>query len=240
MATIKKTSSALGNLINTINGSTPPGPAAPTFSSGFGSMPPGYGIDDDSIPGNMLEPEPIFDMNYKSIRKQCIKKAKEQLMIIVREVVPQCMQDSAIINDKITQDSEQLGALYYEYEKTDKMIQAVMETVARGEVSPRMFDVYQRLSAEQSKLSSKITETQNTMRKYYIDTCMDIQQKEDIDDSPKMKALGDAEDSEESEETYNAASNVVVGTDQIIKMINDKKRQTMIAQYENIEENKNK
>ncbi|WQJ53324.1 MAG: hypothetical protein [Wendovervirus sonii] len=239
MATIKKTSSALGNLISQINGS--PQPAPQPFSQGFGNMPSSnYGIDDDSIPGNMLEPEPIFDMNYKSTRKQCIKKAKDQLMIIVKEIIPQAMQNSAVINDKILQDAEQLGSLYYEYEKNEKMIQAVMETVARGEVSPRMFDVYQKMATEQSKLSSKITETQNTMRKYYIDTCMDIQQKEEIDDKPEYKAIAAPSEEHLEDVKISQQSNVIVGTDQVIKMINDRKRQAMIAKYEEVNDEANK
>ena len=56
MATIKGTSNALGNLINKINSTA--GPAPSGFSSG--------NIDiDDSIPTNMLTPEPVFKINYK-------------------------------------------------------------------------------------------------------------------------------------------------------------------------------
>ncbi len=63
MATIKGTSNALGNLINKINAGS--GASAPV-SSGFG----GSSIDiDDSIPTNMLTPEPVFKINYKSTEK---------------------------------------------------------------------------------------------------------------------------------------------------------------------------
>ena len=131
MATIKGTSNALGNLINKINSTA--GSASSGLSSG--------NIDiDDSIPTNMLSPEPVFKINYKSTQKQCIKKAKEQLLIIIKEVVPTILQNSSMILDKVEQDAEQLGNLYYEYLKTDKVIQANMDALGRGEISPRLFE----------------------------------------------------------------------------------------------------
>ena len=112
MATIKGTSNALGNLINKINAGS--GTSVPV-SSGFGES----SIDiDDSIPTNMLNPEPVFKINYKSTEKQCVKKAKEQLMKIVKEVVPTILQNSTMILDKVEQDAEQLGHMYYESIRT--------------------------------------------------------------------------------------------------------------------------
>ena len=119
MATIKGTSSALGNLINKINSGSGASSAG-GFASGFGG---GGGVNiDDTIPTDMLNPEPAFKINYKSTQKQCIKKAKDQLEKIVKEVVPSILQNSTMILDKVDQDAEQLGNLYYEYAKTDKVI----------------------------------------------------------------------------------------------------------------------
>jgi len=185
----------------------------------------------------MLAPEPVFSMNYKSTRKQCIKKAKDQLIIIAREIIPTILQDSVAINDKINQDAETLGSLYYEYEKNEKIIQAIMEIIARGETSPRMFDVYQKMTAEQSKLSANITETQNNMRKYYIDTCMDIQQKDSLDENMDKKHPKALEGDAEPLQLQQPVSNVMVGTDQVIKMITERKRQAMIAKYEEVKRN---
>jgi len=114
MATIKGTSNALGNLINKINSAS-----ATSVNSGVGN---GNINIDDSIPTNMLNPEPVIKINFKSSHKQCIKKAKEQLMIIVKEVVPILLQTSSMIADKVEQDAEQLGNLYYEYIKTEQVI----------------------------------------------------------------------------------------------------------------------
>lgn len=229
MATIKSTSSALGNLINKIN-STP----APV-SSGFGSG----NIDiDDSIPTNMLNPEPVFKINYKSTQKQCIKKAKEQLLIIIREVVPTILQNSSMILDKVEQDAEQLGNLYYEYLKTDKVIQANMDALGRGEISPRLFEVYAKLSKQQADLATQITNTQNTMRKNYIDTYLDLQQKDETDEhlvlsSPKQETRAIENNNYENDNSENSG-NVMVGTENVIKLLQERKKQSLVAEFEEI------
>ena len=230
MATIKGTSNALGGLINKINGAS----SAPV-SSGFGSS----NIDiDDSIPANMLNPEPVFKINYKSTQKQCIKKAKDQLLKMIKEVVPTIMQNSTMILDKVEQDAEQLGNLYYEYLKTDKVIQANMDALGRGEISPRLFEVYAKLSKQQSDLSQQINELQNIMRKNYIDTYLDLQQKDEAEEQyaissrneEKPKAIAPIETLNDNEKSPNT----VVGTDNIIKMMAEKKKQALIAKFEEI------
>lgn len=231
MATIKGTSSALGNLINKINSTPSP------VSSGFG---PSVSIDDDSIPTDMLNPEPVFKLNYKSTQKQCIKKAKEQLMKIIKEVVPMFLQNSSMILDKVEQDAEQLGNMYYEAIKTDKVIQANMEAISRGELSPRLFEVYAKLTKQQSDLAQQITNVQNTMRKQYIDTYLDLQQKDDAEEhynainsaeQEKPKAI---ESDEANTESTNKKSNIMVGTDSITKMLQEKKKQALIAKFEEV------
>ena len=243
MATIKQTSSALGNLINQINAGTPPSSVnAGSFQSSFNQSASGSGykssqtninIDDDSIPANMLNPEPVFELNYKSTQKQCIKKAKQQLEIIVKEVVPSVLQNSSMIIDKINQDAEQLGQLYYQAICSDKILQACMETIARGETQARLFEVYSKLSSQQENLSSKITETQNQMRKYFIDTYLDLQQKDDQDEVLTNNSAPQALAAPE-EESPSFKENVIVGTENTAKLIAQKKKQAMIAKFQEV------
>ena len=65
-----------------------------TSNGGFGTAPssgmsPGGMSYEDSIPEELQDPEPIFEMNYKSEQRQAIKKAKDSITIIVKEVVPE-------------------------------------------------------------------------------------------------------------------------------------------------------
>lgn len=238
MATIKGTSNALGNLINKINAGS--GTTSAPVSSGFSGAP----IDiDDSIPTNMLTPEPVFKINYKSTEKQCVKKAKEQLMKIVKEVVPTIMQNSTMILDKVEQDAEQLGHMYYESIRTDKVIQANMDALGRGEISPRLFEVYAKLSKQQSDLAQQITIVQNNMRKNYIDTYLDLQQK---DSAEENLAIGTSKTNnetlalEESKEEPTKLENVIMGTGNVAKMLQEKKKQALIAKFQEVKDDEEK
>lgn len=232
MATIKGTSNALGNLINQINNT-----GTPPVSSGFGNQ-NGIGID-DSIPTNMLSPEPVFKINHKSTEKQCIKKAKEQLLKIIKEVVPTLLQNSSMILDKVEQDAEQLGHMYFESIRTDKVIQANMDAISRGELSPRLFEVYAKLSKQQSDLAQQITIVQNNMRKQYIDTYLDLQQKDEAEShslsmSNNISQPLAIESNNYEEKKENKQTNTVVGTDSIIKMMAEKKKKALIAKFEEV------
>jgi|GEM_PF-3201120 len=81
--------------------------------------------------------------------------------------------------DKIRQDAEQLGNLYYQYKKKETYHQALLDTISHGETEPKRFDVCEKISKSLEELGTKITETQNQIRKYYIDTYLDIQKKDD-------------------------------------------------------------
>lgn len=236
MATIKNKSNVLGNMMAQINNAIPNQPQQGQFTSpGTYGPSSGISIDDDSIPANMLNTAPVFDMNYKSAKKQCYKKAKEQLKVIVSEVVPTILQNSGLIVDKINQDAEQLGNLYYEYEKSDKVVQALMETISKGETQARLFEVYTKMTKELRELSNIITNTQNQMRKYYIDTYMDLQQKDDADETLGIPGKQQpAIESSQQNTTTAIEGNVMVGTENIIKKISEKKRQAMLAEYEEV------
>lgn len=237
MATIKGTSNALGNLINKINAGS--GTSAPV-SSGFGGSP----IDiDDSIPTNMLNPEPVFKINYKSTEKQCVKKAKEQLMKIVKEVVPTILQNSTMILDKVEQDAEQLGHMYYESIRTDKVIQANMDAIGHGEISPRLFEVYIKLSKQQSDLAQQITIAQNNMRKNYIDTYLDLQQKDNAEENLAIGASKSNSEPlalEEGKEEPAKLENVIMGTGNVAKMLQEKKKQALIAKFQEVKDEEEK
>lgn len=80
-----------------------------------------------------------------------------------------------------------------------------MDALGRGEVSPRLFEVYAKLSKQQSDLSQQINELQNIMRKNYIDTYLDLQQKDGTEEQyaissrneEKPKAIAPAKESNE-------------------------------------------
>ena len=56
-----------------------------------------------------------------------------------------------------------------------------MDTIAKGDTTAKLFDSYTKLMSIAKDFNKQINEMQNQFRKYYIDTYMDLQHKEDED-----------------------------------------------------------
>ena len=104
---------------------------------------------------------------------------------MVDSIVPEKYQKNPVIQDKIEQDTEQLAQLFYQQQTNNTMMKAAMDVVSKGDTQPRMFEVYTKLMTSSSELSKQITELLNQFRKYYIDTYLDLRNKEDEEEVAK-------------------------------------------------------
>ena len=214
----------------------------PAFSGGgFGSS----FNSDDSIPNELQDIEPVFEINFKSQKKQAYKKAKEQVKLIVKEIIPEQFANTSMIKDKIEQDSEQLGNLYYMWETKDIAYQALLTTIGKGRTEARMFEVLGRSATALEDLSKRITETQNQFRKYYIDTYLDLQNKIENDEISHSNMVANIEDKKEAKTNESEVLGIpqknedgksFFGTDQTIDFLKKqqiekfkKKQQAIIA-----------
>lgn len=145
----------------------------------------GYGYDnndiDIDIPDELHDPDPLFTVEHEEIIDTNEKKAKQSIKQIVNTIVPEAYQNNPIIKDKIDQDAQQLGQLYYQQSMNNVMIKTIMDTIAKGDTSAKLFDSYTKLMSIAKDLNKQINEMQNQFRKYYIDTYMDLQHKDDED-----------------------------------------------------------
>lgn len=138
------------------------------------------GIDAD-LPDELYEPDPIFVVDHDDILNQNNAKALRSVKQIVNTIVPKAYQDNPIIKDKILQDADQLGQLYYQQAMNNIMIKVIMDTISKGDTTAKLFDSYTKLMAIAKDFNKQINEMQNQFRKYYIDTYLDLQHKEDED-----------------------------------------------------------
>lgn len=233
---VKDISKTLGGLIDQANAAANNGGSYNTpggfNGNGFGGQQPPsgiYGTPEDSIPAE-LQDEPIFEIDYKSEHELCIDKARKSLMILVKEVVPELMQNSDLILDKVEQDAEQLGNLYYQYVKKETYHQGLMNLIARGDHSAKSFDVCEKISRSLEELGNKITELQNQFRKYYIDTYLDLQHKDSEDEinfAKKREYTGLPNNQQVEYIAPKEAAkleNRMVGTDSVTKSLAEQKR----------------
>lgn len=230
---VKDISATLGGLLDQANKTAQAGGAYNVPGTG-GT--PVYGSPEDSMPEE-LQDEPIFTMDYKTEQQRCISKAKQSILIIVKQVVPEQLQSMPLIRDKINQDAEQLGNLYYQYQKKETYHQALMDIIARGDHSPKAFDICEKISASLENLGAVITNTQNQLRKFYIDTYKDLQYKADEDEVLEAKAQmrGLDEDDTPKPRLLNPLphgvdpklENRMVGTDQVARRLAEMRKQKL-------------
>ena len=97
------------------------------------------GIDTD-IPDELQEPDPIFVIEHDDILSKNETKALKSVKYIVNTIVPENYQDNPIIKDKISQDAEQLGQLYYQQSMNNVMIKTIMDTISKGYTKAKLFD----------------------------------------------------------------------------------------------------
>lgn len=136
---------------------------------------------DTDIPAELQEPDPIFILEHDKILADNKNKALISVKQIVNTIVPENYQNNPIIKDKILQDAEQLGQLYYQQHMNNIIIKTIMDTIAKGDTTAKIFDSYTKLMSIAKDFNKQITELQNQFRKYYIDTYLDLQHKEDED-----------------------------------------------------------
>ena len=145
----------------------------------------GYGYDsgniDMDIPEELHDPDPLFTVEHEQVIDKNEIKAKASIKQIVNSIVPEAYQDNPVIKDKIEQDAQQLGQLYYQQSMNNVMIKTIMDTIAKGDTTAKLFDSYTKLMSIAKDLNKQINEMQNQFRKYYIDTYMDLQHKDDED-----------------------------------------------------------
>lgn len=206
-----------------------------------------YNDIDADIPEELQEPDPIFVVEHEKVIESSLKKATKSVKFIVNSVVPEIYHTNPIINDKIEQDAEQLSQLYYQQSMNNVMIKTIMDTIANGDTSAKLFDSYTRLMAMAKDFNKQITELQNQFRKYYIDTYLDLQHKEDedmiIEENSVSKASNKTlKNNSKKELTYNEENNENLdrretSTRDTTLKIQDWKRELYKKEYEKQKEN---
>ncbi len=169
-----------------------------------------YGMinPDESIPTELEQPAPIFEVDHQSERQKAQKTAYEAIEFIVKSVVPKQYQDHEMIRNKMKLDMRQLGNLYYMQDMNFVNYEAAMGDIAKGDTSPRKFDIIDKLEKRASDLSDQITNLENQFRKYYIDSYLDLDTKERMEaDDPMMLAAPEESKSKKLENKKEGKQN---------------------------------
>ena len=129
--------------------------------------------------GSEMGVENVFEFNYDSIRKGVRKKARKTVLNISKHILTDDMLEEEYVQDKMEQDIETLTDLYMQIETNTLMQKALVNTVARGNMMPRYFEVFGQLTEKISSLNKQIVNTEQTIRKTYLDLKFEIRDKKE-------------------------------------------------------------
>ena len=115
-----------------------------------------------------------------------------------------------------------------------------MDTIAKGDTTAKLFDSYTRLMSIAKDFNKQINEMQNQFRKYYIDTYLDLQHKEDEDIIAENNGINKQSITNKKQNTlevsYNEVENIdrrETSTKDSVLKIQDYKRELFKKQFEN-------
>lgn len=181
-------------------------------------------LEESELPEE-LQPEPVFEFDYDKQMRVARKAARKSIVKIVKSVVPDSFANSDYIKEKIDEDADQLGKLYYQQLTIETMQKANMEAVSKGNLSPRMFEVFTQLSKNHSDIAKQITEHQIVLRKTYIDIVFDMKRKlEEERGQNGTKAI-------EGQQSHGPAElNTFTSTKELIHKMHELKKKKILEQ----------
>lgn len=181
MGTIKEDRKDLEMLLNGITANTNiPGfsqPQQSTVSIQPGPAQPVQPVVDGTKDGE-FGIEKLFDFDYDSIRKGTRKKCRKTVLNITNHILPDDLIQEDYVQDKIEQDIETLTDLYVQVEINTLMQRSLVIAVSRGNQIPRYYEVFGQLTDKIQSLNKQILNTEQTIRKTYIDLKFEIRDKE--------------------------------------------------------------
>lgn len=191
----------------------------------------------DPVPFELEDPEPVFTVNYGKEMKNALRKARSSIKLMLKSSIPSHYLGDDYIKDKIEQDAESLGKLYYQQKIIELVEQANVDAIGSGNISARLIEVFNQTAKALSDISDQINKMQTALRKSYIDLVLDLKYKAQEEEqlalgigsgkgTPKMIANKDEEE-----------KNVFVGTKEVTKkLMLEKKRKNRPDGFVEIEE----
>ena len=179
MSTIKSDRTDFEKLLNALDPITPanPPPAAVVIVSNHPVAVTTVQTVVDSTSAAETMQVKMLNFDYDSIKKGLRKKARKTILGIVKHIIPNDIIDEEYVQDKIEQDIETLADLYMQKENNVVMQRSIMEQVNAGNAMPRNYEVFGQLTDKIQSINKQIFDTEQRMRKTYVDLKYEIRDK---------------------------------------------------------------
>lgn len=124
-----------------------------------------------------IESEPLFTFNKEDELKKIRKKCRNTIKEIARAVLPADILKITAMQDKIESDAMSMVGLQWQIRLNEIMQDAITDSISKGNMSPRMIEVFTQLTDKISQLSKQALTTEVQMRKNYLDFKTDMIEK---------------------------------------------------------------
>lgn len=174
----------------------------------------------DTAPTNQFQPEELFNIDFESTRKGTRKKARKTIMNMAKHILTDDLLEEDYIKDKIEQDIENLTDLYMQVEVNKIMQRSIVETVARGNTMPRMYEVFAQLTDKIQAINKQIISTETQIRKTYIDLKFEIRDKQ-------AEMMDMMPENNKNVLTNNSNANIITSSKDLIAMAKEKHKEKL-------------
>ncbi len=137
-----------------------------------------------------IEAEPLFTFNKEEELKKIRKKCRNTIKEIARAVLPADILKTTAMQDKIETDAMSMVGLQWQIRLTEIMQDAITDSISKGNMSPRMIEVFTQLTDKISQLSKQALTTEVQMRKNYLDFKTDMIEKRQEDQIKQKQVEG--------------------------------------------------
>lgn len=153
-----------------------------------------------------LQSEPMFDLDYDKLQKDCQRKAKHMIsnatgLMLTDEVV----KNNPYLKSKMQVDVISLSGMLYQLSINETAQKALLEEIRSGAMHPRMFEVFGQLSKTVGELNKQLLQTVEAIKMTYRDLRDDIRERNN-----DQLQLGEGI-------TKNSKGLLTIGTKELIK-----------------------
>jgi len=124
-----------------------------------------------------LEQEPVITYDYEREMKEITRRARKTVSYLSKMILPEDMLNEDYVKDKIEQDIMTLSELYWTRRSNELMKLSIMDSIAKGNTAPRMYDVYNSVTDKINENNKQLLATEDNLRKTYTELKYDIQRK---------------------------------------------------------------
>lgn len=170
----------------------------------------------------IMEPEPVITYDYDAEMKEIKKKARRTVSYLSKLILPKDMLEEDYVKDKIEQDIQTLAELYWTRRSNELMKLSAMDSIAKGNTAPRMYDVYKDITSQINENNKQLLATEDNLRKTYLELKYEIQRKrveEASEHQPKQQNVVQQENKED-----RIAVEAFTGTKSIIEVMKERQR----------------